>query len=315
MFMTRAMFMTVLARYDKATLEAGEKWYDGAVKWATDNGIVDVDAANPDANISRAEMAVMVKKYLDYKCIEYSTPAISFADADRMQADLKEAVSVCVGAGIISGYDDNTFKSTNNSTRAQVAAVFTRLDIFLSTAKPDVNALVAAKRAYVYDAEVLNDVLFINTANATKELVDDNGVTAVRFTPTVAKGTVQINMPQSRFGDGVDFYNYGYVRMKLKVVNGASKMDMGLRWNQEQWLAGNGPHRPVCPNGEWVDAIVSIQHFTANEKAKTPSESLSSYFYTFKPWGNNSQIPAGAYFEIEKVGFFTDENTAKNVDF
>ncbi|MBO7148522.1 MAG: S-layer homology domain-containing protein [Clostridia bacterium] len=315
MFMTRAMFMTVLARYDNAALEAGTKWYDGAVKWAVDNKIAEANGADPDASISRAEMAVMIKNYLDYKCIEYSTPALTFADADRMQNDLKDAVSVCVGAGIISGYDDNTFKSTNNSTRAQVAAVFTRLDTFLSDAKPDIESLVAAKKAFVYDAATLNDVLFVSTANATKELVDDEGISAVRFTPSVAKGTVQINMLQSRFKDGVDFYRNGYVRMKLKVVNGASKMDIGLRWNQEQWLDANGPFRPVCPNGEWSDSIVAIHNFTGNEKAKTPSESLSTYFYTFKPWGNNSQIPAGAYFEIEKIGFFTDENTARNVDF
>ncbi|MBQ7821352.1 MAG: S-layer homology domain-containing protein [Clostridia bacterium] len=313
--MTRAMFMTVLARYDGADLEDGEKWYDGAVKWAVTNAVTDANDTRPDDNITRAEMAVMIKKYIDARCIKYDKATPAFADASLLTGELGDAVGVCVSAGIISGYDDNTFKPDNLSTRAQVAAVFTRLDAYLLSAKPDINALEAAGRAYVYTADELENAIFVNTANATKELVDDNGVACLRFTPTVEKGTVQINLLQSRFDDGVDFYNQGVMRIKLKVTNGANKLDIGLRWTKEQWLSSNGPHRPTCPNGEWVDAVVAYENFTGNTAAPLPYESHPAYFYTFKPWGNNSQIPEGAHFEIEKIGFFTDLNTANNVEF
>ena len=49
---------------------------------------------------------------------------IAFADAGSIKA--KDAVAYCVKAGIIKGYDDNTFKPANSATRAEVATMIMR---------------------------------------------------------------------------------------------------------------------------------------------------------------------------------------------
>ena len=313
--MTRAMFMTVLARFDGARLTDGEKWYDGAASWAVENALVDVSDIRPDENITRAEMAVMIKKYIEAKCIKYDGAQLNFADAGELTGELGEAVSVCVSAGIISGYDDNTFKPKNLSTRAQVAAVFTRLENYLRTAMPDINALVESGNAYVYNADALYNSMIVSTTNASKEVINDDGVSCLRFTPTVNKGTVQISLPQTKLDEGLDFYDYGVIRIKYKVQNGESKLDIGLRFPQEQWLDANGPYRPTNHNGVWTDAIICYEYFTGSSLVNLPFAPYENHIYTFKPWGNNQQIPADAYFEIEKIAFFKDINAARNVDF
>lgn len=313
--MTRAMFVTVLARYDNATLEAGAKWYDGAVKWAVNNGLMNANDTRPDDNITRAEMAVMIKKYIDTRCILADKAELSFKDKNVLTGELGEAVQVCVAAGIISGYDDNTFKPANLSTRAQVAAVFSRLDSFLAKAKPDVDALVRSKKAIVLEGEELNKVLLVMSANANKELYDDNGVSCVRFVPTTKAGTVQINVYQRRI-EGADFFKLGAMRIRYKLINGEKRFDIGLIANMQQWLDANGPYRPENIEGEWVDAITEYANFVGNASSILPNESRDDYAYTFKPWGNGrSDIPVDSYFEIEKIGFFSDAETAANVEF
>lgn len=313
--MTRAMFVTVLARYDEATLENGAKWYDGAVKWAIEKGFMDAGDTRPDDNITRAEMAVMIKRYIDTRCLITNAASIAFGDADLLKGELGEAVAVCIDAGIFSGYEDNTFKPSNLSTRAQVAAVFSRLDNFVVTAKPDMDALVEAEKAFVLEGEALEKSLLVMSANATKSLYDDNGVNCVRFDPTVKSGYVEISLYQRRL-EKVDFYKFGVIRFKYKIKDGESKLDIGLKANMTQWLDDKGPYRPVNTNDTWTDVILEYSNFTGNSSATLPFESREDYQYTFKPWGNGFMtISEDAYFEIEKIGFFADYETAKNVDF
>lgn len=139
--MTRAMYVTVLARLESADLsayhgasafadvEAGV-WYAAAVAWAADNAItegVGDNMFNPDAPIARERIATMLLRYADAKGISAQQQAQTFADADSISDWAKEAVSVARALGIVEGKEENRFEPQASATRAEVAAMFVRL--------------------------------------------------------------------------------------------------------------------------------------------------------------------------------------------
>lgn len=140
--MTRAMFATVLARLDGANLAgygagqfsdvpAGE-WYTAAIAWAADNNIVSGvgdGLFDPDASISREEMAVMLNNYIAYKGYNLTAASgrITFNDETAISSWAAAAVANMQAAGIISGKENQMFDPQNTAVRAEVAAIFTRL--------------------------------------------------------------------------------------------------------------------------------------------------------------------------------------------
>jgi len=143
--MTRAMFVMVLANMEEAELdnstsafkdvEAG-KWYTGATKWAADNKIVAgyTDGTfKPDAIVTREQMATIMQNYINWRSAEtgeiHETDGSTekFADDAKISKYAKEAVANCREWDLIAGYTDGTFRPQNGSTRAEVAAVVSKL--------------------------------------------------------------------------------------------------------------------------------------------------------------------------------------------
>lgn len=137
--MTRAMFVQVLANLENLTLDRNVKteftdvpsgkWYTGAVKWASENGIVNGVTETtfaPDENVQRQQMCVMLVRYAEFKGITFKIkePLKSFADEAQIKNYAKNAVAVCQRAGLISGMTSDTFAPDENATRAQVAKIF-----------------------------------------------------------------------------------------------------------------------------------------------------------------------------------------------
>ena len=111
------------------------KWYTPAVKWASENGIVDGMEPTkfmPSMNVQRQQICVMLVRYANNVGVTLETRVdeMVFADAERIQNYAKEAVVICQRAGIIDGMDDRTetrfFAPRDTATRAQVAAMITR---------------------------------------------------------------------------------------------------------------------------------------------------------------------------------------------
>ena len=75
--MTRAMFFTVLARLDGVDTTGGATWYEKAMAWAVAEGIT--DGTNPEATITREQLAVMLYRYAGSPAAEGSLTG--FADA------------------------------------------------------------------------------------------------------------------------------------------------------------------------------------------------------------------------------------------
>lgn len=138
--LTRAMAATVLYRLSGEngyTTKANFPdvldgvWYTDAVSWAQENGIVkgyEDGTFRPDGKITRQEMTVMLQRYAE-KIGKTETPANGdlnqFPDAASVAPWAKDAMSWCVGAGIING-KDGKIQPMGDATRAEFAAILMR---------------------------------------------------------------------------------------------------------------------------------------------------------------------------------------------
>ena len=106
------------------------KWYTPAVKWASENDIVNGMTENtfdPQGNIQRQQMCVMLARFAKVYGIELvgSAEKAAFSDDNLIQNYAKDAVYACQQAGIISGMTPDTFAPRDNATRAQIAKIMT----------------------------------------------------------------------------------------------------------------------------------------------------------------------------------------------
>lgn len=140
--MTRGMFVTVLCRADGSqggdfpdsgfTDVPEEQYYSTAVNWGKSTGLVkgmSETTFEPDLPVSREQICTLVYRYAQY--VGFSLPetvdTVSFTDQERIGVYAQEAVSVCQRAGLINGYPDGSFQPQSSASRAEVAAIFTRL--------------------------------------------------------------------------------------------------------------------------------------------------------------------------------------------
>ncbi len=106
-------------------------WYAPAVKWASENRIVigvGDGYFDPDANITREQMCLMLVNYARFSNITLNTveEKISFADNSKISSWATAAVYACQQADIVNGKGENTFDPVGLGTRAEVATLFTR---------------------------------------------------------------------------------------------------------------------------------------------------------------------------------------------
>lgn len=153
--MTRAMFVTVLFRFDGAkgdrsqsafTDVAPGEWYTDAINWAAANRIVDGVGNGkfaPNDPITRAQMCTMIERYLAlykkaWKVTLPETGSVSvMVDESAIPAYALAAVKQCQRHGLVNGFEDGTFRPNDLSTRAQVAAVIYRMSYLVQNAKQD----------------------------------------------------------------------------------------------------------------------------------------------------------------------------------
>ena len=136
--MTRAMFVTTLMRLSgvqysnkKATeykdVPAG-KYYSGAVRWASEVGIVNGVGKGkfaPDAPITREQLCRMIVLYSIYCDVDiYKGEKVYYFEDDAAISDWAwEAVYICQANGLVKGKPGNIFDPKGKATRAEVARV------------------------------------------------------------------------------------------------------------------------------------------------------------------------------------------------
>ena len=138
--MTRAMFVTVLASFSDVETKCektlfsdvpANKWYTGAVTWAAQNGLVSGVGDGrfaPNASITRQDLCTVLAKFLSMEDMTLTrSKDTSFQDEEQISSYAKEAVRFCAQTGLVSGFDDGSFRPKETATRAQVAAILQKL--------------------------------------------------------------------------------------------------------------------------------------------------------------------------------------------
>lgn len=97
-----------------------------AVERAVSLGIVsgyEDGTFKPNGSISRGEFTVLLHRAMK---LETSDTPFKFADHARIPAWVQPYLATVVGAGIIQGYADGTFKPSNSISRAELAVMLVR---------------------------------------------------------------------------------------------------------------------------------------------------------------------------------------------
>lgn len=104
--------------------EAGDMWYDAFLNTAEDNRIImDGEIADPEVNITRAEMARMISRAAKLNEIEGS----HFADDALLDSTFGKHIYAVADAEIIKGFPDGSFKPENEATRAEACVMISNL--------------------------------------------------------------------------------------------------------------------------------------------------------------------------------------------
>jgi len=114
------------AKCDFADVESGS-WYAVYVASVYEKGIVNGmgdGSFGTGRSISRQDMATMIVRAAKACSVNLGTVSShAYNDSHNIADYAKEAVALLVGADVVSGFEDNTFRPTQNSTRAQVAKI------------------------------------------------------------------------------------------------------------------------------------------------------------------------------------------------
>lgn len=153
--MTRAMFATVISRVAGAEVdnsavseftdvESG-KWYTGAIEWGVENDLINGygnGLFGTNNSITRQDICTLTQRFLNWYCEQNNcTLAVdpkveSFTDAASIADYAKEAVEFCRDAGLLTGYEDGSFRPLGTATRAEIAAVIERIEMAIESAEP-----------------------------------------------------------------------------------------------------------------------------------------------------------------------------------
>ncbi|MEA4942161.1 MAG: S-layer homology domain-containing protein [Oscillibacter sp.] len=134
--LTRAQAAAILVRMVGLTpakssytfADCSGHWAQGYIDTARKYGIVSGTGENnfkPDRPVTRAEMAVMLNNMLGY-----SSTSQAFTDVSKTEYSWAyDAISALETRGILNGYADGSFRPQNSITRAETAAIITRVDL------------------------------------------------------------------------------------------------------------------------------------------------------------------------------------------
>ena len=137
--MSRAMLVTVLWRLEGSPDAAAapfsdlsEQWYETAVGWAYENGIVmgaTEEEFDPDGDVTREQISAILKRYAEYKEMDTSAsaPLDVFSDSERIEEYARDPMSWAVGCGLVKGVTSAKLDPAGRATRAQVATMLMRV--------------------------------------------------------------------------------------------------------------------------------------------------------------------------------------------
>ena len=120
--MSRAMLMTVLARYDGVDTSDGNTWFAKGQGWAVQNKIS--NGVLPEEPLTREQLVTMLWRYAGQP--ETAGSLEGFTDADRISRYAQTALQWAVEEGLLTGKKGGLLDPRGTATRAEVAAVLAR---------------------------------------------------------------------------------------------------------------------------------------------------------------------------------------------
>lgn len=229
---TRAMFVTILYRLagSPETGPAGFSdvptgcYYEKAVAWAKENGIVNgitADTFSPGKSILRQDMACMIARYVDF--IGETLPELSrteepFRDQESVSGYASEAVKQMQQWGLMQGDPNGNFRPKSTGTRAEAAAIFTRLALLLERI-PGTALLQTPNGSYPLSEQ---------DAITFYKLVSSQKLKAYAYPEYTASHTVTLWSGTYRFCFTDDFFYYGFGCQYGDLYFGSSGADKEL---------------------------------------------------------------------------------------
>ena len=132
---TRAEFLALIIRslglksveYKNNISDVDSKaWYAQTVATALEYGLIDENEFRPDDKATRGEMSKMLYNACRKSGVQFNDNAeIEFSDSDSVTD--KKSVAAISEIGLITGYEDNTFRESGFLTRAEASTVINRL--------------------------------------------------------------------------------------------------------------------------------------------------------------------------------------------
>lgn len=121
-------------KYIDATVDGikDNEWYSPYAKWAMERVVPSSKTFDPDASVTREEMAALVVKYLDYMNAGYGAPdgTVIFDDKAEVSPDAMEALQILYKNGLLSGKGENIIAPKENMSRAEFSALIHRVNYF-----------------------------------------------------------------------------------------------------------------------------------------------------------------------------------------
>ena len=125
-FMTtsRAMILTILARYDGVDTSTGSTWYEAGAAWAIANGVS--DGTSLEANLTREQLVTMLWRLMGSPAAEGNLSA--YPDGASVSPWAVDAMVWAINHGVITGNGAGELNPLGTATRAEVATILMRFD-------------------------------------------------------------------------------------------------------------------------------------------------------------------------------------------
>ena len=119
---SRAMMLTILARYDGVDTSTGSTWYEAGAVWAIAEGVS--DGTNLEANLTREQLVTMLWRYAGSPVVE--SDLADYPDSASVSDWAVNAMIWAVENGVITGNGAGALNPQGTATRAEVATILMR---------------------------------------------------------------------------------------------------------------------------------------------------------------------------------------------
>ena len=119
---SRAMILTILARYDGVDTSTGSTWYEAGAAWAIAEGVS--DGTNLEANLTREQLVTMLWRYAGSPVVE--SDLSGYPDSASVSDWAVNAMIWAVESGVITGNGAGALNPQGTATRAEVATILMR---------------------------------------------------------------------------------------------------------------------------------------------------------------------------------------------